>query len=213
MRRGPPLPIHRIAPLAAFASAGGVIGGTAMRAKAHLDFFRTLDSRPAFLQALDNIQSRLGEKPPGQHQSSSTYPYPNPDSETHELADHTTNTGGWGEDTPTVNRSPVGHTPSTVPIFPVYKILLTCICVFLGPSQPPQRKSRWEEIRAEHARSMATRSSWDELRQNANRPKTENTTSDEAKRSQDPVVADRQAEQQKFDAMLEAERRRAASGP
>jgi len=83
--------------------------------------------------------------------------------------------------------------------------------VTLGPSQPPQRKSRWEEIRAENARSMATRSSWDELRQNTSRPKSENTTSDQTRGSQDPVT-DRQAEQQKFDAILEAERRRAASG-
>lgn len=83
--------------------------------------------------------------------------------------------------------------------------------VTLGPSQPPQRKSRWEEIRAENARSMATRSSWDELRQKASRPKSENPTSDQTRRSQDPVT-DRQAEQQKFDDILEAERRRAASG-
>src|SRR6266581_4092546 len=121
MLRRRPLPIHRMASLAAFASVGGAIGGTAMRAKAHFEFFRTLDSRPAFFKALDNIQSRLGERPPGQHQSSSTYPYPTPDSENHELADHPTNTGGWGEDTPPVNRSVVGHTPSTVPILPVYK--------------------------------------------------------------------------------------------
>ena len=57
---------------------------------------------------------------------------------------------------------------------------------------------------------MATRSSWDELRQNANRPKSENTASDQA-RSQDPAF-DRLADQQKFDAMLEAERQRAARG-
>lgn len=58
---------------------------------------------------------------------------------------------------------------------------------------------------------MATRSSWDELRQNAVRPKSENTGGDQARRSQDPAV-DRLAEQQKFDAMLEAERQRVARG-
>jgi len=54
---------------------------------------------------------------------------------------------------------------------------------------------------------MATRSSWDELRQNASRPrpKFENTGKDQA---QDPAV-DRLAEQQRFDAILEAERQRA----
>ena len=118
MLRRPPLPINRVFSLAAFASAGGVIGGTVVRANAHADFFQALDSRAAFFQALDNIQSRLGEKPPGQHRSSSTYPYPNPDSENHEPADHTR---GWGEEMPPVNRSAVDHTPSIVPILPVYK--------------------------------------------------------------------------------------------
>jgi hypothetical protein len=81
----------------------------------------------------------------------------------------------------------------------------------LGTSQPSQRRSRWDEIRAEHARSMATRSSWDELRQNAGRPKSENTGSDQARSSQDPVD-DRLAEQQRFDAMLEAERQKVTRG-
>jgi hypothetical protein len=51
-----------MASLAAFASAGGVLGGTVVRANAHADFFRTLDDRTSFFQALDNIQTRLGEK-------------------------------------------------------------------------------------------------------------------------------------------------------
>ena len=121
MLRRPPLPVHRVFSLAAFASAGGVIGGTVVRANAHSDFFQALDSRPAFFQALDNIQSRLGEKPPGRHRNSSTYPHPSPDSENHELADHTVDTRGWGEETPPVNRSAVNHTTSIVPISPVYK--------------------------------------------------------------------------------------------
>lgn len=58
---------------------------------------------------------------------------------------------------------------------------------------------------------MATRSSWDELRQNAGRPKSENTGSDQARSSQDPVD-DRLAEQQRFDAMLEAERQKVTRG-
>ena len=51
-----------MASLAAFASVGGVFGGTVVRANAHADFFRTLDDRTSFFQALDNIQARLGEK-------------------------------------------------------------------------------------------------------------------------------------------------------
>ena len=76
----------------------------------------------------------------------------------------------------------------------------------LAPVQPPsQPKSRWEEIRAEHARNLATRSSWDELRQNASKPKLDDAGN---QLSQDPG-AERLTEQQKFDDMLEAERQKA----
>ena len=63
-----------MASLAAFASAGGVLGGTMVRAKAHIDFFRTLDDRTSFLQALDNIQARLGEKVSSDSHPNSAYP-------------------------------------------------------------------------------------------------------------------------------------------
>ncbi len=123
MLRRPPLPVHRVASLAALASAGGVIGGTIVRANAHADFFQTLDNRPAFFQAIDNIQSRLGEKPSGQQRTSSAYPYPGSDNENQELADHTSNSKGWGDETPPVNRTTMdlGHTPSTASIPPHYK--------------------------------------------------------------------------------------------
>ena len=81
----------------------------------------------------------------------------------------------------------------------------------LASAQPSQPKSRWEEIRAEHARNLATRSSWDELRQNASRPRSDNAGNEQFEVSHDPT-AERLAEQQKFEAMLEAERRKAAEG-
>ncbi|KAH9969058.1 hypothetical protein BC827DRAFT_1167426 [Russula dissimulans] len=193
--RRPPLPINRIASLVAVASAGGVIGGTVVRANAHADFFRNLDNRPAFFQAIDNIQARLGEKPSTERAASSARP--GSADEDLALGDSAVNSRGWGEDIP-ANRTAVEHTHKP------------------SPTQPSQRKTRWEEIRAEHARSMSTRSSWDELRQNASRPKSENAGKAEARRSEDPAL-DRLAEQQKFDAILEAERQRAArdsqSGP
>ncbi|KAH9984163.1 hypothetical protein BJV77DRAFT_918024, partial [Russula vinacea] len=183
--RRPPIPINRIASLSAVASAGGVIGGTAVRANAHADFFRNLDSQSAFYQAIDNIHSRLGEKPSDQH-TTPAYPYPSSDNENQEMADSAVSSRrSWEESS--VNRAAVGPKSSA--------------------ARPSQSKSRWEEIRAEHARSIATRSSWDELRQNASRPKSENAGSDQARGSQDPAV-DRLAEQQRFDAMLEAERQR-----
>ncbi|KAI0257648.1 hypothetical protein BJV78DRAFT_1278129 [Lactifluus subvellereus] len=183
MFRRPAFPIHRIAPLAALASAGGVMGGTVVRANAHADFFRNLDNRTAFFQALDNIQTRLGEKPPDVRTSSA---YPGAENASQDLADTPINSRGWEEESP-IDRTTVHHS-ANLP----------------SSAQSSQSKSRWEEIRAEHARSIATRSSWDELRQNTSRPKAESAGGDQP--------TERLAEQQKFDAMLEAERRKAAEG-
>jgi hypothetical protein len=121
-----------------------------------------------------------------------------------------TSRGSWEETSVGVNRATLSPNPSIVthPIRALQTLIILCS---LGISQPSQRRSRWDEIRAEHSRSMTTRSSWDELRQSAGRPKSENTGSDQARRTQDPVV-DRLTEQQKFDAMLEAERQRVTRG-
>ena len=179
-----------------------------MRANAHADFFHNLDSQPAFFQALDNIQSRLGEKSSDQR-TTPAYPYPSSDNENPEMADSAISSRGSWEDT-TVNRAAIPKPSIVTHSTYFYKDLSLFVCS-LGPTQPTQRKSRWEEIRAEHARSMATRSSWDELRQNAGRTKSENTGSNQARRSEDTGV-DRLAEQQKFDALIEAERQRAMRG-
>ncbi|KAI9445290.1 hypothetical protein H4582DRAFT_905792 [Lactarius indigo] len=182
--RRPPLPFHRIASLAAFASAGGVLGGTVVRANAHADFFRALDDRTSFFQAVDNIQTRLGEK----SSSDSTS-----EKDNQEMFGATVISRGWGAEFPV--DSSTGRSPASRASSP--------------PVQPSQPKSRWEEIRAEHARNLATRSSWDELRQNASRPKSDNAGNELIEVSQDPA-AERLAEQQKFDAMLEAERQKPA---
>jgi hypothetical protein len=111
--RRTPIPINRIASLAAVASAGGVIGGTFVRANAHADFFRNLDNRPAFFQAIDNIQSRLGEKPAGQHADLS-YSYPSSDNEKQEMADGAVTARGWEETTVDVNRATLSPNPGIV---------------------------------------------------------------------------------------------------
>jgi len=187
--RRPPLPVHRMASLAAFASAGGVLGGTMIRANAHADFFRNLDDRTSFFQALDNIQIRLGEKA-----SSDSHP----NSPEKEMFDAAVTSREWEAASP-VRNSMDRHAASRTSSPPAH------------PSS--QLKSRWDEIRAEHARNLATRSSWDELRQNASKPKSDNAGNDRIEVSvpQDPV-AERFAEQQQFDALLEAERRKVAEG-
>ena len=131
MLRRPPIPINRIASLAAVASAGGVIGGTVVRANAHADFFRNLDNRPAFFQAIDNIQSRLGEgeKPAGQHDNPA-YSYPSSDNESQEMTDGAIpSTGSWEETTVDVNRATLSPNPSIVarPIH-LYRHLSFCAC-------------------------------------------------------------------------------------
>lgn len=114
MIRRIPIPINRIASLSAVASAGGVIGGTVVRANAHSDFFRDLDNRPAFFQAIDNIQSRLGEKPAGQH-ADPAHLYPSSDNENQEMADGAvTSRGPWDETTVDVNRASLSPNPSIV---------------------------------------------------------------------------------------------------
>jgi hypothetical protein len=83
-----------------------------VRANAHADFFRDLDNQPAFFQAIDNIQSRLGEKPSDQH-TTPAYPYPGSDNENQEMADSAVSSRrSWEEST--VNRAAVGPNPSTV---------------------------------------------------------------------------------------------------
>ncbi|KIM85322.1 hypothetical protein PILCRDRAFT_817326 [Piloderma croceum F 1598] len=66
--------------------------------------------------------------------------------------------------------------------------------------------SRWDEIRAANTRNAAQHSSWDALRQNHERNQVART--DDAYSS---TESDRAQEQARFDAMLEAERRRSLS--
>ncbi|KAF8273924.1 hypothetical protein EI94DRAFT_1087061 [Lactarius quietus] len=182
-----------MASLAAFASAGGVLGGTVIRANAHSDFFRALDDRTSFFQAVDNIQIRLGEKALSASHPNS--PFPTSEKENQEMFDAAVTSREWEAGSP-VGKSTDRHASRASS----------------PPAQPSsQPKSRWEEIRAEHARNLATRSSWDELRQNASRPKSDGAGNERIEVPQGPA-AERLAEQQKFDALLEAERQKTAEG-
>ncbi|KAH7883660.1 hypothetical protein F5I97DRAFT_1831345 [Phlebopus sp. FC_14] len=71
-------------------------------------------------------------------------------------------------------------------------------------------KSRWEEIRAANARNVGHQSSWDVIRQLHERGKLPPPSS-RAAVPQSRDVDDRAAEQARFDAILEAERRRGQS--
>jgi hypothetical protein len=77
--------------------------------------------------------------------------------------------------------------------------------------QAAQPKNRWEEIRAANARSVGYVSSWDAIRQRHERSRLPNSTSSPSNDPPSYGMDDRTAEQAKFDAILEAERRRGQS--
>jgi hypothetical protein len=77
--------------------------------------------------------------------------------------------------------------------------------------QATQPKNRWEEIRAANARSVGYASSWDAIRQRHERNRLPNSTSSPRNDPPSSGMDDRTAEQAKFDAILEAERRRGQS--
>lgn len=108
--RRPPLPVDRIALRACLAAGGGIVVGTTIGVNAFSDFVGTLDSRPAFIRALLNIQSRLGEEPLRQHTG---HAFPRPDNEVQGLADSTANSEAWGDETP-INRTAADRPPGTV---------------------------------------------------------------------------------------------------
>ncbi|KAG2118428.1 hypothetical protein DEU56DRAFT_747713 [Suillus clintonianus] len=78
-----------------------------------------------------------------------------------------------------------------------------------GSPQAAQPKNRWEEIRAANARSAGYVSSWDTIRQRHERNRLPDSTSSPP--SNNPGIDERTTEQAKFDAILEAERRRGQS--
>lgn len=78
--------------------------------------------------------------------------------------------------------------------------------------QVARPKNRWEEIRAANARSAGYVSSWDAIRQRYERNRMPSSTSSQSNGPPSSATDDRAAEQAKFDAILEAERRRGSEG-
>ncbi|KAG2159958.1 uncharacterized protein EDB93DRAFT_30480 [Suillus bovinus] len=77
--------------------------------------------------------------------------------------------------------------------------------------QAAQPKNRWEEIRAANARSAGYVSSWDTIRQRHERNRLPHSTSSPSSDPPSSGMDDRATEQAKFDAILEAERKRGQS--
>ena len=85
--------------------------------------------------------------------------------------------------------------------------------VFTADSpQVARPKNRWEEIRAANARSAGYVSSWDTIRQRYERHQSPSSMSSQSNGSPSSDTDDRAIEQAKFDAILDAERRRGHEG-
>ncbi|KAI0068337.1 hypothetical protein BV25DRAFT_1875774 [Artomyces pyxidatus] len=179
--RKPPWSFRRVTTLAAFMSAAGVFYGVNKRVKAHIRFLDSLDDRTGFFRALENVNARTGGQQPLGLPTKSTG-----DSRSAQdggvPADQVDQ--GWAN----TSAPAAASTPESVSGAPT-----------TPESQP---SSRWGDIRAENARKAGKSSAWDELRRNPNHARVSNEASV-------ATGSDADSQQATFDAMLEAERRRA----
>ncbi|KAI0080082.1 hypothetical protein K474DRAFT_1658343 [Panus rudis PR-1116 ss-1] len=193
----------------------GATWGQIERAKAHLQFTKSLENPTGFAQALENVNRRTGGteplgwtvpgarrdiKPAGEGQEeapSSDGGWVAADNSSQREGNILTSSPNIFVDPPTSNSSP-------------------------GASQSSRPRSKWDEIREANARSSAQNSTWDHLRQAHERERIQNAASATSSSSPDfvldtPVVVtpggtsdeERRLEQARFDALLEAERRKA----
>ena len=80
----------------------------------------------------------------------------------------------------------------------------------MSRQDPVRRRSRWDEIRAVNSRSTS-QSSWDTIRQRHERSRLPDSSISASDNSVITEAQERAAAQAKFDALLEAERRRGQS--
>lgn len=168
----------------------GIVFGQVRQALAHRQFAEALENPAGFMEALHNVDSRLGGN--GQLgftlvrlRNDAAHLDNPPASQEHgpEMVSEENWKKSWSHSNPPDAASP----------------------------QATQPQNRWEEIRAANARSVGYASSWDAIRQRHERNRLPNSTSSPRNDPPSSGVDDRTAEQAKFDAILEAERRRGQS--
>ncbi|KAH7931089.1 hypothetical protein BV22DRAFT_1027852 [Leucogyrophana mollusca] len=172
------------------ATIAGMVYGQVRQVLAHRQFTQALENPKGFIQALSNVDRRLGGD------------------------------GNLGFTLERIRAEDSGQKSEPSRIEPGFEMVRednwdrvpsssNSIPASGQPSQPAELKSRWEEIRAANTRNAGRQSSWDTIRQQHERSRLPGST------SQDSSVAetqdDRALEQAKFDAMLEAERRQGLS--
>jgi len=169
----------------------GAVYGQFRRAKVHWTFTQLLEDPVAFSQALENVNKRTGGVKPlawTLQRAKEVGRREDPHGNTAVPAEDT-----WASDAGQVVQPDAAHARSApVPNPP-------------APNNQSKSASRWEEIRAANARS-ASQSSWDALRQSHERGRMKGAEGEDRPSEE----MDRTQEQAQFDALLEAERKRAS---
>ncbi|KAG1761920.1 hypothetical protein EDD22DRAFT_894044 [Suillus occidentalis] len=167
-----------------------IVFGQVRQALAHRQFAEALENPAGFMEALHNVDSRLG----GNGQLGFTLV-------------RLRNDAARLDNPPTSQE----HGPEMVSEENWKKSWSHSNAPDATSPQATQPKNRWEEIRAANARSVGYVSSWDAIRQRHERNRLPNSTSSPGNDPPSSGMDDRTAEQAKFDAILEAERRRGQS--
>ncbi|KAG2044746.1 hypothetical protein BDR03DRAFT_937151 [Suillus americanus] len=170
----------------------GMVFGRVRQVLAHKQFTEALENPAGFIEALRNVDRRLG----GDGQLGFTLARIRKDA-----AHVDTASSGSSQE----------HGPEMVSEENWKKSWPHSNAPDAASPQAAQPKNRWEEIRAANARSSGYASSWDTIRQRHERDRLPNSTSSPTNDPPSPGMDDRAAEQAKFDAILEAERRRGQS--
>lgn len=175
----------------------GAVFGQVRRAVAHAGFVRTLDDRAQFFQALQNVNRRLGGDDNASLEWGDDPAAPRQHQHQHQRNEQQ-KTDMSGDAVPAEQESAWSASPSPVPRNAPSG----------GQSSTSSAQStRWDEIRAANARN-ARSSSWDALRQQHQRPAVVDTVQPSpGSYSGAESDTERIAEQARFDALLEAERK------
>lgn len=178
----------RLGSVAAFLA--GSTYGTFRQLMLHYRFANTLENPQGFIMALNHVDEKLGGSGQigfGFSEILAKKPEVRPDLD-HADRVQDTDMGpeeGWVRDQDNSNDS-------------------------LSNSNPIQSKTRWDDIRAVNSRNTG-QSSWDTIRQRYERSRLPASNAPPSDSSSATEVDERTAAQAKFDALLEAERRRGQS--
>jgi len=171
----------------------GMVFGQVRQVIAHRQFTEALENPAGFIEALRNVDRRLGG-----------------DGHLGFTLERIRNEGTRVDDTVASGRNRE-HGPEMVNEENWEKTGTPSNAPHADSPQVARPKNRWEEIRAVNARPAGYVSSWDTIRQRYERNKLPSSTSSQSNGPPSSATDDRATEQARFDAILEAERRKGRS--